>query len=69
MAGKDQAEARIDLWREIFLKIMDDAPWAPVFNEVRFAMHTARIGGKDIFFADPIHIPVNYENVFAKDVQ
>ncbi len=69
MASTALAEKRIDLWREIFVKIMDDAPWVPVFNEVRFAMHSARIGGKDIFFADPIHIPVHYEFVYAKDVE
>ena len=38
-------------------------------NEVRFAMHSARIGGKDIFLADPIHIPVHYEYVYAKDAE
>jgi ABC-type transport system substrate-binding protein len=69
MASPDQAEERIELWREIFIKIMDDAPWAPVFNEVRYAMHSARIGGDDIFFADPIHIPVHYEYVYAEDVE
>jgi peptide/nickel transport system substrate-binding protein/oligopeptide transport system substrate-binding protein len=69
MAAADQAEARIDAWRQIYNKIMDDAPWVPVMNEVRFAMHSARIGGKDIFFADPIHIPVHYEYVYAKDVE
>jgi ABC-type transport system substrate-binding protein len=69
MASPDQADERIELWRQIFLKIMDDAPWAPVFNEVRFAMHSARIGGKDVYFADPIHIPVHYEFVYANDVE
>ncbi len=69
MAGDDQADARIKMWSEIYNKIMDDAPWVPVFNEVRFAMHSARIGGKDIFFADPIHIPVHYEYVYAKDAE
>ncbi len=69
MAAADQVEERLDLWRQIFVKIMDDAPWVPVFNEVRFAMHSSRIGGEDVFFADPIHIPVHYEFVFAKDVE
>jgi peptide/nickel transport system substrate-binding protein/oligopeptide transport system substrate-binding protein len=69
MAGADQAEARIEMWRQIYNKIMDDAPWVPVFNEVRFAMHSARIGGEDIFFTDPIHIPVHYEYVYAKDAE
>ncbi|MHA1599454.1 MAG: ABC transporter substrate-binding protein [Alphaproteobacteria bacterium] len=69
MAAADQVEARIDLWRQIYNKIMDDAPWVPVINEVRYAMHTARIGGEDVLFAEPIHIPVNYENVYAKDAE
>ena len=69
MAGDDQAAERLELWRQIYNKIMDDAPWVPVFNEVRFAMHTERIGGDDILFADPIHIPVNYDHVYAKDAQ
>ena len=69
MASADQVEARLDLWRQIYNKIMDDAPWVPVMNEVRFAMHSARIGGKDIFFTDPIHIPVHYEYVYAKDAE
>ena len=69
MAGAEQAAGRIEMWRGIYNRIMDDAPWVPVFNEVRFAMHSARIGGKDIFFTDPIHIPVHYEYVYAKDVE
>jgi len=69
MASDDQAAARIDAWRQIFIDIMEEAPWVPVLNEVRFAMHSARIGGKDIFFADPIHIPVHYEYAYAKDVK
>ena len=69
MAGDDQAAERLEMWRGIYNRIMDDAPWVPVFNEVRFAMHSERIGGKDIFFADPIHIPVHYEYVYAKDAE
>lgn len=69
MASTDQVEARLELWRQIYNKIMDDAPWVPVMNEVRFAMHSARIGGEDTLFADPIHIPVHYEYVYDKDVQ
>ena len=69
MADPAVADQRIDLWRKIFIDVMADAPWAPVFNEVRYTMHSARIGGDEIFFADPINIPVNYENVYAKDAQ
>jgi len=69
MVDPDQAAERIDKWRQIFVDVMDDAPWVPVFNETRFAMHSPRIGGKDIYFADPIHIPVHYEYVYAKDAE
>jgi ABC-type transport system substrate-binding protein len=69
MVGEDVAAARLDLWRSIFIAIMDDAPWAPVFNEQRFTMHSPRIGGEDALFVDPVHIPVNYSHIFATDVQ
>ena len=36
---------REELWRSIFIELMDDAPWAPVFNEQRFTMRAARLGG------------------------
>lgn len=63
-----QAE-RYELWRQIFIKIMDDAPWVPVFDEVRYTYHTARIGGDAALFNDPIHIPINYNSVYATDVK
>ena len=62
-------EERLKAWRDIFTQIMDDAPWAPVFNELRFTMKADRIGGPDAWFVDPVHIPVNYDVVFAKDAQ
>jgi len=65
-ALKDKRE---ELWRSIFIQIMDDAPWAPIFNEQRFTMRAERLGGPDAIFVDPVHIPVNYEYVYAKDAQ
>ena len=56
-------------WREIYLAIMEDAPWVPVFNEQRFTMRSKRLGGPDAIFVDPVHVPVNYDYVVAKDVQ
>jgi peptide/nickel transport system substrate-binding protein len=64
-----KVEERLKAWRGIFLSIMDDAPWAPVFNELRFTMKADRIGGPDAWFVDPVHIPVNYDVVYAKDAQ
>ncbi len=64
-----KTDQRLEAWREIFLKIMDDAPWAPVFHELRFTMKADRLGGPDAIFVDPVHIPVNYDVVYAKDAQ
>jgi len=60
---------RYEMWKQIFVKIMDDAPWAPVFDEVRYTYHTPRIAGDPALFNDPIHIPINYEYVYATDAQ
>jgi peptide/nickel transport system substrate-binding protein/oligopeptide transport system substrate-binding protein len=63
-----QAE-REQMWRDVYLGVMEDAPWVPVFNEQRFTLRSERLGGPDAIFVDPVHIPVNYDYVFAKDVQ
>ena len=39
-----------------------------VFNEERFTMHSPRLGGEDVLFNDPIHIPINYDYIYVKDV-
>jgi peptide/nickel transport system substrate-binding protein/oligopeptide transport system substrate-binding protein len=41
----------------------------PVFNEKAYVIHSARIAGPAGIFADPIHIPVNYDEVYATDAQ
>ncbi|MBW1721480.1 MAG: ABC transporter substrate-binding protein [Deltaproteobacteria bacterium] len=69
MSDPSRAAEREELWRSIFIEIMDDAPWVPIFNEQRFTMRARRLGGPDAIFVDPVHIPVNYEYVYAKDVQ
>ncbi|MEW5722027.1 MAG: ABC transporter substrate-binding protein [Thermodesulfobacteriota bacterium] len=65
-AKKAEREA---LWRSIFIKLMEDAPWCPVFNEQRFTMRRPRLGGPNEIFVDPVHIPVNYEVVYDQDIQ
>ena len=45
MVKPEEQEARLEEWRQIFLAVMDDAPWAPVFNEQRFTMFADRLGG------------------------
>ena len=69
MSDPAKAGEREELWRSIFIKLMEDAPWAPVFNEQRFTMRADRLGGPDEIFVDPVHIPVHYEYVYAKDAQ
>jgi ABC-type transport system substrate-binding protein len=69
MVKADQQAERINLWKGIFDDVLKDAPWAPVFNEKRFTYHSARLGGDPALFTDPIHIPVNYDYIFAKDAQ
>ena len=69
MADPAKSGERLALWRDIFVDVMGDAPWAPVFNEQRFTMRADRLGGPDAIFIDPMHIPVNYDEIFAKDAQ
>ena len=69
MVDPAKSAEREQAWREIFLSIMDDAPWVPVFNEQRFTMRSERLGGEDALFVDPVHVPVNYDYVYAKDAQ
>ncbi|MCP8895183.1 ABC transporter substrate-binding protein [Shinella daejeonensis] len=64
-----KAEERNEMWSDIYVKIMEDAPWAPVFNEQRFTMKSTRMGGGDNLYVDPVHIPVNYDHVYVNDVQ
>lgn len=64
-----KAAERDKMWSAIYDKVMEDAPWAPVFNEQRFTMKSARMGGADNLYVDPVHIPINYDNVYVKDVQ
>jgi ABC-type transport system substrate-binding protein len=69
MIDPAQADARLALWGEIYTQIMAEAPWAPVFHEQRFTFRSDRIGGADALFVDPVHIPVHYDYVYAKDAQ
>lgn len=64
-----KAEERNKLWSDVYVKIMEEAPWAPIFNEQRFTMKSTRMGGADNLYVDPVHIPVNYDHVYVNDVQ
>ena len=57
---------RLGLWSDIYMKVMEDAPWAPVFNDQRFTIKSDRMGGADALFVDPI-ATVNFDYVFVKE--
>lgn len=69
MTGAENADARIEAWKSIYLDVMADAPWVPVFNEQRFTLTSDRIAGDDSLFVDPVHIPVNYDYIYSKDAE
>ncbi|WP_062017379.1 ABC transporter substrate-binding protein [Aureimonas sp. AU4] len=64
-----KAADRYKAWGQIYTKIMEDAPWVPVFNEQRYTMKSPRMVGEDKLFVDPVTIPVNYDNVGVSDVR
>lgn len=67
LSDPTKASERAELWKGIFTDIMKDAPWVPVFNEQRFTLRSKRLGGSDALYVDPVHIPVNYDNIFIKN--
>ena len=69
MTDPSQAKARIAEWGKIFTAVQDEAPWVPVFNEQRFTIRSSRLDGPSGIFVDPVHIPVHYDYVYAKDAQ
>ncbi|MGH6891247.1 MAG: ABC transporter substrate-binding protein [Dongiaceae bacterium] len=69
MTNPAEADARAAAWGKIFTDLMADAPWAPIFNEKAYIIHSKHIDGPAGVFADPIHIPINYDEIYATDVQ
>jgi ABC-type transport system substrate-binding protein len=58
---------RLQMWSDVYTKVMEDAVWAPVFNEERYTMRSARMGGEDALYVDPVSIPVNYDYVYVTE--
>lgn len=59
------APERLELWSEVYQRVMAEAPWVPVFNEQRYTMKSERMGGDDALYVDPVSIPVNYDYVYV----
>jgi len=64
-----RVDERLKLWSDVYMAIMEDAPWVPVFNEQRYTMKSPRMGGADALYVDPVSIPVNYDYVYVTDGQ
>lgn len=69
IVAPDRAQERIDEWRSVYIDIMKDAPWVPVFNEDFYTMHSDRVAGQDNHFVSKTHIPMYYEMIHATDKQ
>ncbi|TDE37932.1 ABC transporter substrate-binding protein [Antarcticimicrobium sediminis] len=69
MTGEANAAARIEAWKSIYLDVMEDAPWVPVFNEQRFTLTSGKVAGDASLFVDPVHIPVNYDYIYSKEAE
>ena len=67
MSDPAKAADRLKAWSDVYMKVMEDAPWAPVFNEERYTMKSPRMGGDDNLYVDPVSIPVNYDYVYVTE--
>ena len=67
MADPAMSDARLQLWSDVYMGVMEDAPWVPIFNEQRYTMKSPRMGGADALYVDPVSIPVNYDYVYVTE--
>ena len=67
MADPAKAADRMKLWSDVYMAVMEQAPWVPVFNEERYTMKSPRMGGEDALYVDPVSIPVNYDYVYVTE--
>ncbi|NBP73726.1 MAG: NAD-dependent epimerase/dehydratase family protein [Alphaproteobacteria bacterium] len=61
-----RSDERLKLWSDVYMGVMEKAPWVPVFNEERYTMKSERMAGDDALYVDPVSIPVNYDYVWVK---
>ena len=67
MADPAKVADRMALWSDVYIGVMEQAPWVPVFNEELYTMKSPRMGGEDALYVDPVSIPVNYDYVFVTE--
>lgn len=66
MSDPAKTAERIDAWRSIFVDVMADAPWIPIFNERRIVAKSTRMGGADNIYVDPTRV-INYDAIYVKE--
>lgn len=70
MYEPDQRSDRLKLWQKIFSDVMDDAPWVPVFNKIKYVMHSDKVAGNPSkVFVDPGIFPFNYAYMYSTSEQ
>lgn len=67
ITDQGMVDERLKMWSDIYMGVMEDAPWVPVFNEQRYTMKSARMGGADALYVDPVSIPINYDYVYVTE--
>ena len=65
MVSSALREKRLGEYRKIFSSVMAQAPWVPMFNEVRYTMRSERLVGASTDIIDPIHY-IGYERLDVK---
>ncbi len=65
MTSLADREKRLGEYKKVFKKLMDQAVWIPMFNEVRYTMHSERLVGAATDLIDPIH-NIAYERLSVK---
>ena len=67
MTDASMVDDRLKMWSDVYMAVMEDAPWVPVFNEQRFTMKSKRMGGADALYVDPVSIPINYDYTYVTE--
>ena len=65
MSDPSKSAERVEAWKKIFIDVMADAPWIPVFNERRVVAKSKRMGGAPNIYVDPTRV-INYDAIFVK---
>ena len=66
MSDPARSGERTAAWKSIFVDVMADAPWIPIFNERRVVAKSKRMGGEPNIYVDPTRV-INYDAIFVKN--